>query len=205
MFDAMTALSSKYNSNPETASRAYDKNRDGFVIAGGAGVLVLEELEHAKARGAKIYAELTGYGATSDGYDMVAPSGHGAEECMRNALESFEGNVDYINAHGTSTTVGDVAEINAIQKVFTDNDVKISSTKSLTGHSLGATGAQEIIFSLLMMNNNFISPSINLENVIKEADGLNIITDQNDISFNSFMSNSFGFGGTNSCLIFEKN
>ena len=179
-------------------------SRDGFVISGGAGVVILEEKEHAIKRGAKIYGTLKSFHANSDGYDMVAPSGHGAEECMRNALESFEGKVDYINAHGTSTTVGDVAEINAIQKVFTDNNIKISSTKSLTGHSLGATGAQEIIFSLLMMNNNFISPSINIKNVIKEADGLNIITDQNDISFNSFMSNSFGFGGTNSCLIFEK-
>ena len=204
LFDAMGALSSKFNTEPKKASRPFDSSRDGFVISGGAGIVILEEKEHAIKRGAKIYGTLKSFHANSDGYDMVAPSGHGAEECMRNALESFEGKVDYINAHGTSTTVGDVAEINAIQKVFTDSDVMISSTKSLTGHSLGATGAQEIIFSLLMMNNNFISPSINIKNVIKEADGLNIITDQNDISFNSFMSNSFGFGGTNSCLIFEK-
>jgi len=205
MFDAMTALSSNYNDNPEKASRPYDKDRDGFIIAGGAGVLVLEEYEHAKARGAKIYAELTGYGATSDGYDMVAPSGEGAARCMNMALKNIKNKVDYINSHGTSTPVGDVKELEAIKSVFKENIPKISSTKSLTGHSLGATSAQEAIYCLLMMKNKFISASANIENMDEKAKNFPIVTKvENGIELNCVMSNSFGFGGTNATLVFEK-
>ena len=206
MFDAMTALSSKYNDTPEKASRPYDKDRDGFIIAGGAGTLVLEEFEHAKARGAKIYAELTGYGATSDGYDMVAPSGEGAARCMNMALKTAKNKkIDYINSHGTSTPVGDVKELEAIQSVFKDNIPKISSTKSLTGHSLGATSVQEAIYCLLMMKNNFISASANIENMDEKAKNFPIATKlEKEKELNSIMSNSFGFGGTNATLLFEK-
>ena len=205
MFDAMTALSSKYNDTPEKASRPYDKDRDGFIIAGGAGVLVLEEYEHAKARGAKIYAELTGYGATSDGYDMVAPSGEGAARCMNMALKNAKNKIDYINSHGTSTPVGDVKELEAIKTVFKDNIPKISSTKSLTGHSLGATSVQEAIYCLLMMRNKFISASANIENMDEKAKNFPIVTKvEENIELSSVMSNSFGFGGTNATLIFEK-
>ena len=205
MFDAMTALSSKYNDTPEKASRPYDKDRDGFIIAGGAGVLVLEEYEHAKARGAKMYAELTGYGATSDGYDMVAPSGEGAARCMNMALKTTKNKVDYINSHGTSTPVGDVKELEAIQSVFKNNIPKISSTKSLTGHSLGATSVQEAVYCLLMMKNKFISASANIENMDEKAKNFPIVTKvEKDKELNCVMSNSFGFGGTNATLIFEK-
>jgi len=206
MFDAMTALSSKYNDTPEKASRPYDKNRDGFIIAGGAGVLVLEEYEHAKARGAKIYAELTGYGATSDGYDMVAPSGEGAARCMSMALKTAKNKkVDYINSHGTSTPVGDIKELEAIQSVFKDNIPKISSTKSLTGHSLGATSVQEAVYCLLMMKNKFISASAHIGNMDEKAKIFPIITKvEKEKELNSIMSNSFGFGGTNATLLFEK-
>ncbi len=206
MFDAMTALSSKYNNTPEKASRPYDKDRDGFIIAGGAGTLVLEEYEHAKARGAKIYAELTGYGATSDGYDMVAPSGEGAARCMNMALKTAKNKkVDYINSHGTSTPVGDVKELEAIQSVFKDKIPKISSTKSLTGHSLGATSVQEAIYCLLMIKNNFISASAHIENMDEKAKNFPIVTKvEKERELNSVMSNSFGFGGTNATLVFEK-
>jgi len=205
MFDAMTALSSKYNDKPETASRPYDKTRDGFVIAGGAGVLVLEELEHAKARGAKIYAELTGYGATSDGYDMVAPSGEGAVRCMKMSLKTAKNKIDYINTHGTSTPVGDITELRAIKETFGDNIPKISSTKSLTGHPLGASSVHEAIYSLVMMKNNFIAASANITEMEDEAKNFPIITKvEKNVTLNSVMSNSFGFGGTNATLIFEK-
>ena len=205
MFDAMTALSSKYNDTPEKASRPYDKDRDGFVIAGGAGTLVLEELEHAKARGAKIYAELTGYGATSDGFDMVAPSGEGAARCMNMALKNTKNQVDYINSHGTSTPVGDVKELEAIEKVFKDNIPKISSTKSLTGHSLGATSVQEAVYCLLMMKNKFISASAHIENIDEKAKNFPIVKKiEKEKELHSIMSNSFGFGGTNATLLFEK-
>ena len=205
MFDAMTALSSKYNETPETASRPYDKSRDGFVIAGGAGVLVLEELEHAKARGAKIYAELTGYGATSDGYDMVAPSGEGAVRCMKMSLKTARNKIDYINTHGTSTPVGDVTELRAVKEAFGDNIPKISSTKSLTGHPLGAASVHEAIYCLIMMKNNFIAASANITEMDDEAKKFPIITKvEKNITLNSVMSNSFGFGGTNATLIFEK-
>jgi len=206
MFDAMTALSSKYNETPEKASRPYDKDRDGFIIAGGAGVLVLEEYEHAKARGAKIYAELTGYGATSDGFDMVAPSGEGAARCMNMALKTAKNKkVDYINSHGTSTPVGDVKELEAIQSVFKDNIPKISSTKSLTGHSLGATSVQEAVYCLLMMKNKFISASAHIENIDEKAKNFPIVKKvEKEKELNSIMSNSFGFGGTNATLLFEK-
>ena len=205
MFDAMTALSSKYNNTPEKASRPYDKDRDGFIIAGGAGVLVLEELEHAKARGAKIYAELTGYGATSDGFDMVAPSGEGATRCMKMALKTTKNKVDYINSHGTSTPVGDIKELEAIKEVFDKNIPKISSTKSLTGHSLGATSVQEAVYCLLMMKNKFISASANIENMDEKAKEFPIVTKvENNKDLNCVMSNSFGFGGTNATLVFEK-
>ena len=205
MFDAMTALSSKYNATPEKASRPYDKDRDGFIIAGGAGVLVLEEYQHAKARGAKIYAELTGYGATSDGYDMVAPSGEGATRCMNMALKTSKNKVDYINSHGTSTPVGDVKELEAIKNVFKDNIPKISSTKSLTGHSLGATSVQEAVYCLLMMKNNFIAASAHIENMDEKAKDFPIVTEvEKNKELNSVMSNSFGFGGTNATLVFEK-
>ncbi len=205
MFDAMTALSSKYNSTPEEASRPYDKTRDGFVISGGGGVLVLEELEHAKARGAKIYAEITGYGATSDGYDMVAPSGEGAIRCMRMALNTSKNKIDYINTHGTSTPVGDITELKAVGEVFKEYKPKISSTKSLSGHSLGATSVHEAIYCLIMMKNNFISASANIKEMDDEAKKYPIITNvEKNINLNSVMSNSFGFGGTNATLVFEK-
>ena len=205
MFDAMTALSSKYNDNPEKASRPYDKTRDGFVIAGGAGVLVLEEMEYAKARGAKIYAELTGYGATSDGYDMVAPSGEGATRCMNIALKTTRNKIDYINAHGTSTPVGDITELKAIEGAFKDKIPKISSTKSLSGHPLGAASVHEAIYSLIMMKNNFIAASANVNEMDDEAKKFPIVTKvEKNVKLNSVMSNSFGFGGTNATLVFEK-
>ena len=205
LFDAMGALSSKYNSTPNKSSRAYDADRDGFVIAGGGGTLVLEELEHAKARGAKIYGEITGYGATSDGYDMVQPSGEGAERCMKQALKNIDGKIDYINTHGTSTPIGDVKELEAIKNVFASNIPKMSSTKSLTGHSLGATGVHEAIYSLLMMKNNFISGSANIENLDDSAKDCNILLKtENDVEIENVMSNSFGFGGTNATLVFSK-
>jgi len=205
MFDAMPALSSKYNNTPQKASRPYDANRDGFVISGGGGAIVLEEYEHAKARGAKIYAELTGYGATSDGYDMVQPSGEGATRCMNMALKTTRNKSDYINTHGTSTPVGDVKELEAIKETFKENIPKISSTKSLTGHSLGAAGVQEAIYCLLMMKNKFISASANIENMDEKAKNFPIVTKiEKDKELNSVMSNSFGFGGTNATLIFEK-
>ncbi|EFX90934.1 Beta-ketoacyl synthase, N-terminal domain protein [Actinobacillus ureae ATCC 25976] len=203
-FDAMGAVSTKYNDNPTKASRAYDANRDGFVIAGGGAVVMVEELEHALARGAKIYAEIVGYGATSDGYDMVAPSGEGAERCMRQALATVNGEVEYINVHGTSTPVGDVKELGAIKNVFGDKKPAISSTKSMTGHSLGAAGAHEAIYSLLMLDNGFIAPSINIETLDEQAEGLNIVTERQDKALTTVMSNSFGFGGTNACLVFQK-
>ncbi len=205
MFDAMPALSSKYNNTPEEASRPYDKDRDGFVIAGGAGAFVLEEYEHAKARGAKIYAELTGYGATSDGYDMVAPSGEGAVRCMKMALKTARNKIDYINAHGTSTPVGDITELNAIKETFQNGIPKISSTKSLTGHPLGAASAHEAIYSLIMMKNNFIAASANIKDMDNGAKPFPIVTKvEKNVSLNAIMSNSFGFGGTNSALVFEK-
>ncbi len=205
MFDAMTALSSKYNSTPEKASRAYDKTRDGFVIAAGGGVLVLEEYEHAMARGAKIYAELTGYGATSDGHDMVAPSGEGAERCMKMALATTKKKIDYINTHGTSTPIGDITELKAIREVFKDQIPKISSTKSLSGHPLGAASVHEAIYCLIMMKNNFITRSANINEMDDEAKKYPIITKtETGITLNAVMSNSFGFGGTNATLIFEK-
>ena len=205
MFDAMTALSSKYNDNPEKASRAYDKTRDGFVIAGGGGVLVLEEYEHAKARGAKIYAEITGYGATSDGYDMVAPSGEGAIRCMKMALNTSKNQIDYINTHGTSTPVGDITELKAVGETFKDKVPKISSTKSLSGHPLGAASVHEAIYSLIMMKNNFITGSANINEMDEEAKKFPILTKtETGVTLNSVMSNSFGFGGTNATLIFEK-
>lgn len=203
-FDAMGAVSSKYNDTPTKASRAYDANRDGFVIAGGGAVLVIEELEHALARGAKIYAEIVGYGATSDGYDMVAPSGEGAERCMRQAMATVNGEIEYINVHGTSTPVGDVKELGAIRNVFGDKKPAISSTKSMTGHSLGAAGAHEAIYSLLMLDNNFIAPSINIETLDEQAEGMNIVTERQDKELTTVMSNSFGFGGTNACLVFQR-
>ena len=205
MFDAMTALSSKYNESPKTASRPYDKTRDGFVISGGAGVIVLEELEHAKARGAKIYAELTGYGATSDGYDMVAPSGEGAVRCMKMSLKTARNKIDYINTHGTSTPVGDITELRAVKKAFGDKIPKISSTKSLTGHPLGAASVHEAIYCLIMMKNNFIAASANITEMDDEAKEFPIVTRvEKNVTLNSVMSNSFGFGGTNATLIFEK-
>ena len=205
MFDAMTALSSNYNDNPQTASRPYDKTRDGFVIAGGAGVLVLEELEHAKARGAKIYAELTGYGATSDGYDMVAPSGEGAVRCMKMALSTVKNKIDYLNTHGTSTPAGDITELKAVREAFGESIPKISSTKSLTGHPLGAASVHEAIYCLIMMKNNFIAASANITEMDDEAKNFPIVTKvEKNVTLNSVMSNSFGFGGTNATLIFEK-
>ncbi|MBI2234929.1 MAG: beta-ketoacyl-ACP synthase I [Micavibrio aeruginosavorus] len=208
LFDAMGAMSSKYNETPEKASRAYDANRDGFVIAGGGGILVLEELEHAKARGAKIYAELTGYGATSDGEDMVAPNGEGAVRCMTQALSTVKGSVTYINTHGTSTPVGDIAEINAIRTVFADKDYgipHISSTKSMTGHSLGGTGVQEAIYSILMMQHDFVAPSINVETLDPAMEGMPIARQRVDgVKHTTVLSNSFGFGGTNCTLAFSR-
>ncbi len=205
LFDAMGALSTKYNDTPEKASRAYDADRDGFVIAGGGGMVVVEELEHALARGAKIYAEITGYGANSDGYDMVAPSGEGAERCMQMALATVDGSVDYINPHGTSTPVGDTKEAAAIRNVFGENVPKISSTKSMSGHSLGAAGVHEFIYSLMMLENDFIAPSINIDTLDPECEGMPIVTERIDnAGLNRIMSNSFGFGGTNASVVFEK-
>ena len=205
LFDAMGALSTKYNDTPEKASRAYDADRDGFVIAGAGALLALEELEHAKARGAKIYGELVGYGATSDGYNMVAPSGEGAVRCMQMAMQNVNGEIGYINAHGTSTPAGDVTELNAVKEVFGDKMPPIASTKSLTGHSLGATGAQEAIYSLIMMQENFIAASKNVDNLDPDAGEANIVTERIDnVQLNNVMSNSFGFGGTNSTLVFAR-
>ena len=205
LFDAMGALSSKYNETPEIASRAYDSDRDGFVIAGGGGTLVLEEYEHAKSRDAKIYAEITGYGATSDGFDMVQPSGEGALRCMKQALKTVNGKIDYINTHGTSTPIGDIKELEAIKELFKDEIPYLSSTKSLTGHSLGATGVHEAIYCLLMMENNFLCGSANIKNIDEAAKNHNILLEtiqKKDIQ--NMMSNSFGFGGTNATLIFSK-
>ncbi len=204
LFDGMGALSSKYNDTPHSASRAYDASRDGFVIAGGGGMVVLEELEHAKARGAKIYAEVIGYGATSDGHDMVAPSGEGAARCMRQALADVDGAVDYINAHGTSTPVGDVAELKAIREVFGETCPDIGSTKSLSGHSLVAAGVHEAIYSLLMMRDNFTAISANIENLDEQAEGLPILIKGKDQGPTTVLSNSFGFGGTNASLVLRK-
>ncbi|MGO2242465.1 MAG: beta-ketoacyl-ACP synthase I [Halomonas sp.] len=205
LFDAMGALSTHYNDTPDKASRPYDKARDGFVIAGGGGMLVLEELEHAKARGAKIYGELVGYGATSDGYDMVAPSGEGAMRCMHQAMATVDGTIDYINTHGTSTPVGDVAELKAIRMVFGNTTPAMSSTKSLTGHSLGATGVQEAIYSLLMMQHSFVAASANVTELDEQADGFDIVTERRDgVTIERALSNSFGFGGTNACLVFQR-
>jgi len=205
LFDAMGAMSSKYNDTPQTASRAYDVDRDGFVIAGGAGVLVLEELEHAKARGAKIYAEIAGYGATSDGFDMVAPSGEGAIRCMKMALANVKPPVDYINPHATSTPIGDLREIEAIREVFGAKCPPISATKSLTGHSLGAAGAQEAIYSLLMMNNGFICKSANIVNLDPAFADMPIVRERQDnVTLSCVLSNSFGFGGTNASVVFKR-
>jgi len=204
MFDAMGALSSQYNNSPEKASRPFDIDRDGFVIAGGAGMLILEEEEHAIKRNAPIIARLKGYCANSDGYDMVSPSGEGATRCMSETIEAYKSDVDYINAHGTSTPVGDLAELGAIKKVFGGNAPIIGSTKSMTGHSLGATGAQEAIYSILMMQHDFIAPSINIETLVEEAEGLRISQSMMEQKLNAVMSNSFGFGGTNASLIFSK-
>ena len=203
-FDAMQALSTKYNNTPKKASRAFDVNRDGFIIAGGGGTVVVEELEHAKARGAKIYAELTGYGATSDGYDMVQPSGEGAVRCMQMALSNIKEEVNYLNAHGTSTPIGDAQELKAIKQVFGKNIPTINSTKSLTGHSLGATGVHESIYSLLMMENNFICKSANIEELDPEAKNMPIATEKVETEITACISNSFGFGGTNASLVFQK-
>ena len=206
LFDGMGALSSKYNETPETASRPYDATRDGFVISGGGGVLVVEELEHAKARGAKIYAELVGYGATSDGYDMVQPSGEGAMRCMQQAMATVDTPVDYINAHGTSTPVGDIRELEAVKETFKDMDIPmITSTKSLSGHALGAAGVHEAIYSLLMQENNFIAASANITELDEGAAGVPIVREKKEnVDLNTIMSNSFGFGGTNATLIFRK-
>ena len=204
LFDAMGALSSNFNDDPTKASRPYDKNRDGFVISGGSGILILEEEEHAKKRNANILAKLSGYFATSDGYDMVAPSGEGALRCMQGALKSYGSDVDYINTHGTSTPVGDLAELNAIKELFGNNSPIISSTKSMTGHSLGATGAQEAIYSIMMLRDKFIAPSINVEDVCDEAKGVKLNTETTSSEIKSAMSNSFGFGGTNASLIVTK-
>ncbi len=205
MFDGMGALSAKYNDTPDKASRAYDADRDGFVISGGGGLVVLEELEHAKARGARVYAELVGYGATSDGYDMVQPSGEGAVRCMQQALSTVSGRVDYINAHGTSTPVGDTKELEAIREVFADDIPAISSTKSLTGHALGAAGVNEAIYSILMMQQNFLCASANIEHLDPAAEGMPILRQRQDnADINTVLSNSFGFGGTNACLVFQR-
>ncbi|GAJ73269.1 3-oxoacyl-[acyl-carrier-protein] synthase, KASI [Vibrio sp. JCM 18904] len=203
MFDAMGALSTKYNDTPDKASRTYDADRDGFVISGGGGMLVIEELEHALARGAKIYGEIVGYGATSDGYDMVAPSGEGAIRCMKMAMQDVDG-VDYINTHGTSTPVGDVKELGAIQQLFGENSPAISATKAMTGHALGAAGVHEAIYSTLMLDKNFIAPSINISNLDEAAQGLDIVTEARDAELTTVMSNSFGFGGTNATLVIKK-
>ncbi|MGK8896531.1 beta-ketoacyl-ACP synthase I [Citrobacter koseri] len=203
-FDAMGALSTKYNDDPSKASRTYDANRDGFVIAGGGGMVVVEELEHALARGAHIYAEIVGYGATSDGADMVAPSGEGAVRCMQMAMHGVDTPIDYLNSHGTSTPVGDVKELGAIREVFGDKSPAISATKAITGHSLGAAGVQEAIYSLLMLEHGFIAPSINIEEMDEQAAGLNIVTEATDRELTTVMSNSFGFGGTNATLVMRK-
>ncbi|EOW5601855.1 beta-ketoacyl-ACP synthase I [Escherichia coli O102:H32] len=203
-FDAMGALSTKYNDTPEKASRTYDAHRDGFVIAGGGGMVVVEELEHALARGAHIYAEIVGYGATSDGADMVAPSGEGAVRCMKMAMHGVDTPIDYLNSHGTSTPVGDVKELAAIREVFGDKSPAISATKAMTGHSLGAAGVQEAIYSLLMLEHGFIAPSINIEELDEQAAGLNIVTETTDRELTTAMSNSFGFGGTNATLVMRK-
>ena len=204
LFDAMGALSSNFNSTPTIASRPYDSNRDGFVISGGAGMIILEDDEHAKQRGANILAKLSGYFANSDGYDMVAPSGEGASRCMQGAIDNSKMKIDYINTHGTSTPVGDVAEINAIKTLFTSEQPMISSTKSMTGHSLGATGAHEAIYSIMMINENFIAPSINIESLCDDAEGLDIVTETRNVSINNVLSNSFGFGGTNASLVISR-
>ncbi|KGJ93192.1 beta-ketoacyl-ACP synthase I [Colwellia psychrerythraea] len=204
MFDGMGALSAGRNDTPELASRTYDADRDGFVISGGGGMVVVEELEHALARGAHIYAELVGYGATSDGYDMVAPSGEGAVRCMQQAMQGVEGKVDYLNTHGTSTPVGDVKELGAIQELFGEDSPAISATKAMTGHALGAAGVHEAIYSILMMENNFVAPSINVDNLDEQAQGLDIVTEKRDVDLNLIMSNSFGFGGTNATLVMKK-
>ncbi|EJK5762294.1 beta-ketoacyl-ACP synthase I [Escherichia coli] len=203
-FDAMGALSTKYNDTPEKASRTYDAHRDGFVIAGGGGMVVVEELEHALTRGAHIYAEIVGYGATSDGADMVAPSGEGAVRCMKMAMHGVDTPIDYLNSHGTSTPVGDVKELAAIREVFGDKSPAISATKAMTGHSLGAAGVQEAIYSLLMLEHGFIAPSINIEELDEQAAGLNIVTETTDRELTTVMSNSFGFGGTNATLVMRK-
>lgn len=203
MFDAMGALSTKYNDTPEQASRTYDADRDGFVISGGGGMLVIEELEHALARGAKIYGEIVGYGATSDGYDMVAPSGEGAARCMKMAMQNVD-HVDYVNTHGTSTPVGDVKELGAIQEVFSGNSPAISATKAMTGHALGAAGVHEAIYSTLMLHHNFVAPSINIETLDDAAQGLDIVTEMREQPLTTVMSNSFGFGGTNATLVIKK-
>ena len=204
LFDAMGALSTNFNSNPSVASRPYDSDRDGFVISGGAGMIILEEEEHAKKRGAKILGKLSGYFATSDGYDMVAPSGEGAIRCMEGAINQSNVKIDYINTHGTSTPVGDIAELNAIKKLFNTDMPMISSTKSMTGHSLGATGAHEAIYSIMMINENFIAPSINIDSVCDEAKDINIVTSTKDIKIENVLSNSFGFGGTNASLVISR-
>jgi 3-oxoacyl-[acyl-carrier-protein] synthase-1 len=205
LFDAMGALSTKYNDTPDKASRPFDTARDGFVIAGGGAVLVIEALDHAIARGAKIYAEITGYGATSDGYDMVAPSGEGGARAMQMAMATATQPIDYLNTHGTSTPTGDLSELKAVKDVFGEQSPILTSTKSLTGHSLGATGAQEAIYSLLMMEHNFIAASANIDELVPEAEGLKIATERmDDVKINCAMSNSFGFGGTNACLVFER-
>ena len=205
LFDAMGALSSKFNSDPELASRPYDVNRDGFVIAGGAGMIILEDEEHAKKRNANILAKISGYYANSDGYDMVAPSGEGAIRCMKGAMEDSQLEIGYINTHGTSTPVGDVAELNAINEVFGSSCPPISSTKSMTGHSLGATGVHEAIYSVMMLNENFIAPTINVSELCDEAKNLDIVTETRNCEVNHILSNSFGFGGTNASLILSKN
>jgi len=204
MFDGMGALSAGRNDTPELASRTYDADRDGFVISGGGGMVVVEELEHALARGAHIYAEIVGYGATSDGYDMVAPSGEGAVRCMQQAMQGVTGEIDYLNTHGTSTPVGDVKELGAIQELFGDKSPAISATKAMTGHALGAAGVHEAIYSILMMENNFVAPSINIDNLDEQAQGLDIVTEKRDADLNLVMSNSFGFGGTNATLVMQK-
>ncbi|MBE2894019.1 beta-ketoacyl-ACP synthase I [Spirabiliibacterium falconis] len=204
-FDAMGALSTKYNDTPELASRTYDADRDGFVISGGGGIVVVEELEHALARGATIYAEIVGYGASSDGYDMVAPSGEGAVRCMRQAMANLDTPVDYLNVHGTSTPVGDVKELEAVRELFGENTPAISATKAMTGHALGAAGVHEAIYSLLMLNHDFIAPSININTLDEKAQGMNIITEpKTGVKLNTVMSNSFGFGGTNATLVFKR-
>ncbi len=205
LFDAMGALSSRYNDQPQSASRPFDKNRDGFVISGGGGVIVLEELEHALNRGARIYAELVGYGATGDGFDMVQPSGEGAIRCMDMALQGVEGSVDYVNAHGTSTPVGDIKELESLSEIFGKDVPKVSSTKSITGHALGAAGVNEAIYTLLMMDNDFISPSQNIDELDPGAVGMNIVQQPiSNVEINTALSNSFGFGGTNATLVFQK-